>query len=377
VVADPHLHTLLDYTYRRVFRAGRGAHGGSAHKTGARGEDVIIPVPVGSEVYDADTGELLADLRRPGQRLLAARGGRGGRGNAAFATPQRQAPRFAELGLPGEKRRLRIVLKLLADVGLLGLPNVGKSSLLRRVSTARPRVAAYPFTTLQPQLGVVRVGEESFVLADLPGLIQGAHAGAGLGHQFLRHLERTRLLVHVLDAAAFDRDLLADFAAVNEELRLYSPRLASLPQIVAINKLDVPGTLGRARQAADQLEAQGWEVHLVSALTGAGVARLMGRCLEVLKSLPVPAAEEAPLQYEAPRPRQEPLRVERDAEGVFVVHGTRPALEVAKTDLRSPQALEWLHERLQRLGVMEALRAAGAQAGDRVRIGNHEFEYLP
>lgn len=378
VVADPHLHTLLDFKYRRRVKAGAGRPGRSSDKTGARGRDVTIPVPVGTEVYDGASGQLLADLVAPGQRLLAARGGKGGRGNAAFATATRRAPRFAEKGLPGERRRLRLVLKLLADVGLVGLPNVGKSTLISKVSAARPKIAEYPFTTLAPNLGVVRVGERSFVIADLPGLIEGAHAGAGLGHRFLRHVERTRLLVHMLDPSAPNRSPVEDYKAINRELELYDQRLSGLPQLVAINKVDITEARPRAEQAAELLRRQGCEVFLISAVTGEGVDALLRRCADLLDTLaqPPPAAE-VPMLVEAPPAPDEALSVERVDDGVFVVHGTQVEREVEKTDLSSEDAVQWLHERLEKLGVIRALEAAGAQEGDTVIIGDAELEYAP
>lgn len=377
VVADPHLHTLLDYTYRRHVKAGNGRHGAGANKTGARGEPCIVPVPPGTEVYDADTGELLADLAVPGQTLVAARGGKGGRGNASFATARRKAPRYAERGLPGEQRRLRLVLKLLADVGLVGLPNAGKSTLITAVSAARPKIADYPFTTLAPNLGVVRVGDFSFVLADLPGLIEGAHRGAGLGHHFLRHIERTRLLVHVLDAAAFDRDIVGDYEVVVGELHAYGERTASLPAIVAINKVDVPEARERAKTAAVKLRRRGLEVHLISAVTGEGTNALMARCAELLAKTPLPPPETAPMLIEAPRAREVPLSVTQENEGVWMVRGTRVEQEVLKTNLSSPEAVAWLQRRLERLGVFRLLRQAGAQPGDTVVIAGAELEYQP
>jgi GTP-binding protein len=378
LVVDPHLRTLLDYTYRRVFRAGKGVNGGPSTKTGARGADCVIPVPPGTEVLDADTGEVLVDLVAPGQKLLAVRGGTGGRGNAAFATPTRQAPRYAERGLPGEHRRVRLVLKLLGDVGLVGLPNVGKSTLLAHVSAARPRVADYPFTTLQPNLGVVKVGDTSFVLADLPGLIEGAHHGRGLGHQFLRHVERTRLLVHVLDAAAVERDPVADYGTVNEELELYAAELADLRQIVAINKVDVTGAPQRAETAADVLRKLGREVFLVSAATGEGLQALMRRCAVALKARPLPAPGGAyPMLIEAPRPKEARLSVRQVEDGIWEVRGTAVEREVLKTRVTSEDAVDWLQERLEKLGLFAALASAGAKEGDTVRIAGVELEYEP
>ncbi|MGD9519331.1 MAG: GTPase ObgE [Armatimonadota bacterium] len=377
-VADPHLHTLLDFQYRHRFQAGAGVKGGTADRTGARGEDCSIPVPLGTQVYDADTGELLADLVAPGQRLLAARGGTGGKGNISFATATRQAPRYAELGLPGERRRVRLVLKLLADVGLIGLPNAGKSTLISRVSAARPKIAAYPFTTLEPNLGSVKAGERSFVLADLPGLIEGAHEGVGLGHQFLRHIERTRVLIHLLDAGAPGRDLLEDLDVVNRELKFYRDDLIELPQLVAVNKIDLTGAREKAEEAAEALRGRGLEVHLVSAATGEGLEGLMRRCLQLLDQFLLPiTAEDVPMLLEVPPPPEVPLSVEKIAEDEFVVRGTRVEREVAKTNLGSREALLWLHERLTQLRVIAALEAAGAREGDTVRIGDTELEYVP
>ncbi len=379
IVANPHLRTLLDYTYRRHFKAGNGAHGSSAHKTGARGKDIEIPVPVGTEVYDAETGELLADLSVPGQRLLIARGGKGGRGNAAFATPTRRAPRIAERGLPGERRRVRLVLKLLADVGIVGMPNAGKSTLISRVSAARPKIAAYPFTTLVPNLGVVKLDDErSFIIADLPGLIEGAHAGAGLGHRFLRHVERTRVLIHLLDAAAFERDIIDDFHRINRELELYDERLARLPQIVAINKVDIPEARARAEEAAPRLAELGHEVFLISAATGEGVRELMERCWQALRQAPQPAPpEQVPMLIEAPPPPPKPMQIYRDEDGTWVVEGTGVERAAMRINTTTEEGLAWLQQTLERLGVFRRLREAGAQPGDAVRIGKLQFEYQP
>lgn len=283
--ADPGLSTLWDFRYRRHFRAGRGEHGSGGNRTGANGADVVIPVPVGTVVRDDATGEVLGDLVEPGQELVVARGGRGGWGNARFATPRDRAPRRATRGRPGEAGWLRLELKLLADAGLVGMPNAGKSSLLARVSAARPRVADYPFTTLEPTLGVVAVpGGGSFVLADIPGLIEGAHAGKGLGHRFLRHIERTRVIVHVLDLGASpERDLYRDYLAINRELELHSPELARRPQVVVANKADLPGARERWRDLQERL-AGSPRVRLVSALTGEGLDDLVREVARLLLS---------------------------------------------------------------------------------------------
>jgi GTP-binding protein len=274
---DTGLSTLLDLSYPQHLRAGRGEHGRGKDQHGARGEDLVLRVPPGTLVYEADTGELLADLGAPGATAVVARGGRGGRGNMHFATPTNRAPRFATPETPGERRELRLELRVLADAGLLGFPNVGKSTLIRAVSAARPRVAEYPFTTLVPHLGVVRIDEESsFVLADVPGLIEGAHAGHGLGARFLRHLSRTAVLVHVLDVSGLtDRDPVADFDALNRELALASPDLAAKPQIVVAGKLDLAETRAQLPAVERAFAARGIRLHAISGATGEGTRELM------------------------------------------------------------------------------------------------------
>ena len=276
-VVDPGLGTLLDLSYPQRLRAGRGEHGRGKQQYGARGADLELRVPPGTVVYGAETDELLADLRTAGERAVVARGGRGGRGNMHFATSTHRAPRHAEPGTEGEQRELRLELRVLADAGLLGFPNAGKSTLIRAVSAARPRVADYPFTTLVPHLGVVRVGDEtSFVLADVPGLIEGAHAGHGLGTRFLRHLSRTAVLVHLVDVSGIEgRDPMADFDAINRELALASPALAAKPQLVVASKLDLVETRDRLPAAREAFAARGITLHAVSGATGEGTLELV------------------------------------------------------------------------------------------------------
>jgi GTP-binding protein len=276
ILADASMSTLMDLRHKRHYKAESGQPGGGANRHGRNGANEVIRVPPGTIVRDAETGEALADLATPGETVVVARGGRGGRGNARFATPTRQVPRFAQPGTAGEERWLELELKLLADVGLIGLPNVGKSTLISRMSAAKPKIADYPFTTLVPNLGVVDAQDgRSFVVADIPGLIEGAHAGAGLGHEFLRHVERTRLLVHVLDLAALDRDPLSDFDVVQSELGLYSPDLAARPTLVAANKIDVPEGRARLGRVEEELSSRGFKVYGVSAVTGEGVQKLV------------------------------------------------------------------------------------------------------
>jgi GTP-binding protein len=284
---DPQLLTLLDYRYVREHTARNGQKGGGSDMNGRNGEDLVLRVPPGTVVKDAATGEVLADLSAPGQRLVAAKGGRGGLGNMNFASSTNRAPRYAEDGTPGEARELQLELKLLADVGIVGFPNAGKSTLISRISRARPKIADYPFTTLTPNLGVVSWrGERSFVVADVPGLIEGAHSGAGLGHQFLRHLERCRVLVHLVEGANPEpgRAPAADFRAINAELKLYARELAAKPQVVAVTKVDLPEAraAGETWKKAMGRRARPVEVHLVSAATGEGLDALLDDVAAVL-----------------------------------------------------------------------------------------------
>jgi GTP-binding protein len=283
-VADPGLSTLVNFRYRRHLRAGRGGHGEGANRTGRDGADLVVRVPVGTIVRDAKTTELLADLAAPGQRAVIARGGRGGRGNARFATSTHRAPRRAEPGAPGEERVVDLELRLLADVGLVGMPNAGKSTLLRRISSARPRVGPYPFTTTEPVLGAVDLPDgRGFVAADLPGLIEGAHRGAGLGHAFLRHVARTRVLVHVLDLAA-PADPMAQYATLRRELELYDPALLRRPVLVALNKIDLPEARRRLPQAAAALAQHGLQTFGISGATGEGVGTLLHAAADALEA---------------------------------------------------------------------------------------------
>jgi GTP-binding protein len=377
LVADTHLSTLLDFHYKRRYKAGSGGHGSGSNRKGRNGKSITLRVPVGTLVYDADTGDLLADLSRPGMRFVAARGGKGGRGNAHFATPTRQTPRFAEKGLPGERRTLRLELKLLADVGIVGMPNAGKSTLISRISAAKPKIADYPFTTLVPNLGVVRYQDQSFVVADIPGLIEGAHAGVGLGHQFLRHVERARLLLYLLDVSPFATvPPLEAFETLRRELELYNPDLARKPALVALNKIDTLAPDERAALDAVRcaIEAHGYEVFPISAYTGEGLEALLARLAQRVAELPPPEPliEPAP---EVAKPAHQPTHVYRDGE-VFVVEGTLPLEIVQRTDFGNHEAVLRMQKRLKGLGVFRRLQELGAQEGDTVRIGEVELEYM-
>ncbi|NLY53365.1 MAG: GTPase ObgE [Firmicutes bacterium] len=371
---SPHENTLLRLRYRRHYRAENGENGRSKNMHGRRGDDCVINVPPGTIVYDAETDQPLADLTEIGQRIVIAKGGRGGRGNARFATSTRQAPTFAEQGEPGEERHLRLELKLLADVGLVGYPNAGKSTLLAQVSAARPKIADYPFTTLTPNLGVVNIDDNIFVMADIPGLIDGAHLGHGLGHQFLRHIERTRVIVHIIDAAALEgREPLVDFHTINRELAAYAPELAQRPQIVALNKMDLPEAQARAAALTEAIEALGHQVFCISAATGQGIKQLLRATYELLQTAPEPPAIEIP---EVVEEELETLQVERE-DDAFVVRGAHVERRVAMTNLDNEEALFRLQHTLRRWGIIDALREAGVQEGDTVRIGDMEFDYVP
>ncbi len=373
LVADRNLNTLIHFKKRVHFKAESGSRGSGKNQQGKAGENRLIPVPPGTVVYDADSGEFLADLLEEGQQVLVAGGGRGGRGNAVFASATNQAPRLAEHGEPGQERWLRLELKLIADVGVIGVPNAGKSTLLSVVSAARPKIAEYPFTTLQPNLGVVQVGDfQSFVMADLPGLIEGASDGAGLGHQFLRHVERTRLLVHLLDGAAIDP--LADYAAINRELAQFSQRLAEKPQIAVLNKMDLPDAQAWWPLVQEAMQQEEVEAHAISAVSGQGVQALMRRTFELLQSLP--AAELAPEGPAVFRPaeREDAFTVEREADG-WRVRGIRVERVAAMTPFVVPEAAARFQRQLRAMGVEQALAEAGVQPGDMVRIGDRELEW--
>ncbi|HHV93464.1 MAG TPA: GTPase ObgE [Firmicutes bacterium] len=377
---DPSMTTLLDFRYKNHYKADRGGNGQGGNREGKTAPDLVIKVPPGTVVKDAETGEILADLVRPNQRLLAARGGRGGRGNAAFATPTRQAPTFAEKGEPGEARWLLLELKVIADVGLVGYPNAGKSTLLSVISSAKPKIASYPFTTLSPNLGVVKIDAgKSFVVADIPGLIEGAHSGVGLGHDFLRHVERTRLLVHVVDCSGMEgRDPVDDYYRVREELALFSRELAERPFIVAGNKLDIPG----AEENLERLkEASGREVVGISAATGQGIKELVYKIWHMLEQMPSYLEESIPgddielIQVHRSSRRLSDFTIRREADA-FVVEGEGLENLMRRHNLANPETLRWWMLLLDDVGVMEALRNAGIQDGDTVRIGGWEFEYL-
>ena len=374
--ADDNLSTLSDFRYKRRYLAKSGEPGQGRDRFGKSGESLVIRVPRGTLVRDAATGTLLADLSGEGH-FVAAHGGHGGWGNVHFATPTRQAPRFAKSGTPGEERELLLELKLLADVGLLGFPNVGKSTLLSVVSEAKPAIGNYPFTTLTPVLGVVRVEAHSFVMADIPGLIEGASEGVGLGHDFLRHVERCRLLVHIVDVSGSEgRDPIEDYKAINRELAGYSAELAERPQIVAANKADIADAADIARFTAF-LQEQDIPCHLISAATQQGVKELLFAVSARLAELPPIRrfeAEELPPDNTADT---DPHRIEIAKEGgVFTVEGKWLLNVIGSVNFDDSESMQYFQRVLRNSGVIEKLRAAGIRQGDTVRIYNVAFDYV-
>ena len=375
LVADKNLNTLIDFRYKRKYVAKRGGQGGTKNCTGMRADTVYVKVPMGTLVRDDATGAVMADLVEDGQQYVAAKGGRGGKGNACYVTSTNRAPTFAEKGEPGENRWLKLELKLLADVGLVGYPSVGKSSIIAQVSAARPEIAAYHFTTLTPVLGVVRLDEErSFVLADIPGLIEGAHEGVGLGHDFLRHVERTKVLLHIVDVAGVDgRDPIEDFDKINNEMAEYSERLARRKQLVVANKMDLPDAQENFERLKEYVEAKGYEIFKASAATGEGLRELMFKAYDLL------------LQYEPEEDEEDLARFDEiDPDSYEIVEGNDTDWEVrgknierlvAMTNFDNDEALYRFQLIWKRLGIDEALKEKGVQEGEIVRIRDMVFEY--
>ncbi|WP_067926612.1 GTPase ObgE [Alicyclobacillus shizuokensis] len=383
LMVDEGLRTLMDFRYQRHFKADKGENGRNKNRHGQSAEDLVVKVPPGTVVYDGDTGEFLGDLVHHGQRLCVARGGRGGRGNTRFAHAGNSAPEIAEKGEPGQERWLRLELKVLADVGLVGYPSVGKSTLLSAVSAARPKIGDYPFTTLTPELGVVEAPDgRSFVMADLPGLIEGAHEGKGLGHDFLRHIERTRLLVHVIDMAAVDgRDPVQDYQVINEQLYKHDARLAKRPQLVAANKMDLP-------EAEEHLQAfreayPNQVVYPISGATRFGLAELLTAVADALEQQTEAADAAAVHQAGDTMPEKKvyryepkhPFRIYRDG-SVFVVESEELEKLVRMTNFGQYDAVKRFQRILKRRGVDDALRERGATEGDVIRIADMEFDFV-
>ncbi|AEV67873.1 GTPase ObgE [Acetivibrio clariflavus] len=377
-VADEGLRTLQDFRYKRKYIAESGENGGSSNCSGRSGEDLIIKVPVGTIIKEETTGRIIADLVTPGQKVVVAKGGKGGAGNQHFATPTRQVPNFAKSGEPGEEFYAVLELKLLADVGLIGYPNVGKSTILSMVSAARPKIANYHFTTIDPNLGVVRVDEgKSFVMADIPGLIEGAHEGVGLGHKFLKHVERTRMLIHVVDISGSEgRDPIRDFEIINDELKKYSEKLFERLQVIAANKIDITGAEENLEIFTKEMNARGYEVFPISAATGQGLKELIYYVSQKLDELPNTVltddtAEEVVYTAE----EEEPFKVYREND-VYVVEGNWVRKLVNSTNFDDYESLQYFQRAIRRKGVVEALENLGINEGDTVRMYDLEFEYF-
>ncbi len=377
---DKGLRTLIDLQYNKVYKADRGLHGEGSNRNGKNGEDIIISIPPGTSIYDEDTGDLLADLVVEGQRFIAAEGGKGGRGNTSFVTSVRRAPNIAENGMPGDERNLRLELKLLADVGLVGYPNVGKSTLLSAVSAAKPKVADYHFTTLKPSLGTVYLDvSESFVIADLPGLIEGAAQGHGLGHEFLRHIERTKVLIHVIDVSGYEgRDPIEDYHDINKELFDYRGSLEDLPQIVALNKFDLINERELVQDVIDYFEDLGLQTFLISAVTGHGTKELMRQAYVLLEEVWANEPETKDIDMVIVPPKKEDGTFEITREGdIYVVSGPIPKRLATVTDFSSKESLYRFQGLLKKHGIIKELMKMGVQEGDTIRFDDLLFEYYP
>ncbi len=382
-IVDEGLRTLMDFRYQRHFKATKGENGRSKSQHGKNAEDLVVKVPPGTVVKDDDTGEVIADLVRHGERAVIAKGGRGGRGNIRFATSRNPAPEIAENGEPGQERYIVLELKVLADVGLVGFPSVGKSTLLSIVSSARPKIAEYHFTTIVPNLGVVETEDgRSFVMADLPGLIEGAHQGAGLGLQFLRHIERTRVIVHVIDMGAVEgRDPYQDFLTINKELKEYNLRLTERPMMIAANKMDMPGAEENLEKFKEQLQ-EDIPIFPISAVTQSGIRELLFAIADTLENTPEFSLhhdeEDETINrvvYKHEKAEQDFI-ITRDPDGVFVLSGEKIEKLFKMTDFTHDESVRRFSRQLRGMGVDDALRERGAKDGDIVRLLDFEFEFI-
>ncbi|WP_102026895.1 GTPase ObgE [Salirhabdus sp. Marseille-P4669] len=377
---DEGLHTLMDFRYKKHFKAKRGEHGMGKGMHGKNADSLIVKVPPGTTVKNLETGELIADLTENEEQAIIAKGGRGGRGNIRFASARNRAPEIAENGEPGEELEVQVELKVLADVGLVGFPSVGKSTLLSAVTAAKPKIADYHFTTLAPNLGVVETSDQrSFVMADLPGLIEGAHLGVGLGHQFLRHIERTRVIVHVIDMSAMEgRDPYEDYVTINDELKQYDIRLEERPQIVVANKMDMPNAEEELEKFKEQLD-EDVPVYPISAFTRDGLNHLLLAIADQLERIPKNQfVEEEKEERVIFRHRKEetPFEITRDPDGAFVLSGAKIEKMFKMTNLNTDDSIRRFSRQMRHLGVDEALRKRGAKDGDTVRLLDFEFEFV-
>jgi GTP-binding protein len=372
--ASKDLNTLLPFKYHYLFKAKNGRHGEGGKRKGKDGESLVLKVPVGTEVYDEE-GNLLADLSSHGESFIAARGGKGGRGNARFATPTNQAPRLAEKGEPGESKWLKLQLKLLADVGIVGFPNAGKSTLLSHISHARPKVSNYPFTTLVPQLGVVEREGSSFVVAEIPGLVEGAHEGRGLGIEFLKHVERCRILLHLIDLSGFERDPLQSFEAIQEELKAYGKEVFSKPVVVAGNKIDLKEARDNVERVSKYFQERKIPFFPISAVTGEGLSELISYLFTTLKEVPYPQNKQP--RRKVVKVRAAPIKVRKVGDGVYRVEGGGLENLVKRVDLSTAEGRIYVQKRLKKAGVERELLKAGVEEGDLIKIGDEEFVFYP
>ncbi|MBP1968790.1 GTP-binding protein [Virgibacillus natechei] len=377
---DEGLNTLMDFRYNRQFKGKRGENGMSKNQHGKNATSLIIPVPPGTTVIDEETDEVIADLTTHEQQAVIVKGGRGGRGNSRFATPRNPAPDMAENGEPGQEKNIKVELKLLADVGLVGFPSVGKSTFISVVSAAKPKIADYHFTTLAPNLGVVDTSDQrSFVMADLPGLIEGAHEGVGLGHRFLRHIERTRVIVHVVDMAKIEeRDPYDDYVKINQELKEYDPKLMDRPQIIAANKMDMPGAEENLQDFKEQL-GEDLPIYKISALTKEGLRDILFAIADTLDEIPKVATEIQPTEEKVVYRYQvedAPFQISRDPDGAFVLSGEKIEKLFKMTDFARDEAVQRFSRQLRGMGVDEELRKRGANDGDTIRLLDFEFEFI-
>ena len=374
--ADEGLNTLIDLRYRRCIKASKGENGQGKGMNGANAEDVVVRVPIGTVITDVDTGLIIGDLVHNKDRVIVAKGGRGGRGNMAFATHSNPAPSFCENGEPGDMKKVKVELKLLADVGLVGMPSVGKSTLISKISASKPKIAEYHFTTLKPNLGVVRAsGDRSFVVADLPGLIKGASLGEGLGDRFLRHIERTRVIAHIIDISGFEgRDPYEDYIIINNELQNFSDKLLKKPQIVIANKIDMPGAEENLKEFKKKVDVP---VFAISALTVEGLETVINKLadmLDTIKKEPLYTEEKFESHVLYKFEAEEPFDIVKE-DDTWVIKGSKPEKLFRMTKFNSDESVMRFSNKLRRMGVDEKLRELGAKTGDNVRILDFEFEY--
>lgn len=374
---DPNANTLVDFRYTKKFKAENGENGSGGHKYGKSGQDLYINVPIGTIIKDAETGKIVADLSHEGQEELVLKGGRGGKGNSHFATATRQVPRFAQAGEDGEEKEIILELKLLADVGLLGFPNVGKSTFLSIVTDAKPKIANYHFTTIEPNLGVVKTEHgDSFVIADIPGIIEGASEGIGLGIQFLRHVERTRLLLHVIDVSGVEgRNPVQDFYTINEELKNYSEKLSKRKQIIVANKIDIMQDEAGYKELEALAKKEGLEIYKISGATGEGITKLLDRVVEVLKTLPkeeLVEVEERVLYTLEENENQFTVRKENDE---FIIEGKAINRLMGRINVDDNESMYYFQKSLKNLGIEDELKRQGIKEGDIVKVLNWTFEW--